>query len=123
MQPFEAGGEAKLEAYANKSNCSLFVLGSHTKKRPHNLVLGRMYDFHLYDALELGVQRHKAIREFKGAAAAQVGNKVSRHTDTHAAALGTFSPDLLLWAISTTYLQVCSERRVTTYNGPYLMCI
>lgn len=40
-RPFEPGGEAALEGWAAKSNCSLFVLGSHQKKRPHNLVLGR----------------------------------------------------------------------------------
>lgn len=45
MRPFEAGGEASLEFYCSRSHCSLFCLGSHSKKRPHNLVLGRMHDF------------------------------------------------------------------------------
>jgi hypothetical protein len=53
------------------------VLGSHSKKRPHNITLGRLYDFHLYDALELGVESHKPISSFRGAGTAQVGNKVS----------------------------------------------
>ncbi|KAF8067235.1 choline monooxygenase [Scenedesmus sp. PABB004] len=75
VRPFEAGGEAGLQFFCNKSNCSLFVLGSTSKKRPHNLVLGRLYDFHLYDALELGIEAHAPIRAFRGAGTAQVGNK------------------------------------------------
>lgn len=56
----------------------MFVLGSHSKKRPHNIVIGRLYDFHLYDALELGVDEFKAIKDFGAAGtAAQLGNKVS----------------------------------------------
>lgn len=76
VKPFETGGEAHLEFFCNKSNCSVFVLGSHSKKRPHNITLGRLYDFHLYDALELGVENYKGIKHFKGAGTAQVGNKV-----------------------------------------------
>lgn len=49
MRPFEAGGEMGLEAHCARNNCSLFALGSHQKKRPHNLVLGRLFDFRLYD--------------------------------------------------------------------------
>ncbi|CAI5956923.1 unnamed protein product [Closterium sp. NIES-65] len=39
---------------------------SHSKKRPHNLVIGRMYDYHLYDMLEVGVTRHVSIQQLKG---------------------------------------------------------
>ena len=49
MRPFEAGGESLLESHCARNNCSLFALGSHQKKRPHNLVLGRLFDFRLYD--------------------------------------------------------------------------
>jgi hypothetical protein len=76
VQPFESGGETHLEFFCNKSNCSLFAFGSHSKKRPHNLVLGRMYDFHLFDCLELGIEHLQAIKDFKGAGSAQTGNKV-----------------------------------------------
>ncbi|WIA12819.1 hypothetical protein OEZ85_006448 [Tetradesmus obliquus] len=75
VKPFESGGEAPLEFFCNKSNCSLFVLGSHSKKRPHNITLGRLYDFHLFDALELGIESHRPISSFRGAGTAQVGNK------------------------------------------------
>jgi len=77
VQPFEGGGEARLEQHANRGNCSLFAMGSHSKKRPNNLILGRLYDFRLYDILEFGVTQYRAIREFPHAAAAQLGNKPS----------------------------------------------
>jgi ribosome production factor 2 len=60
VRPFEAGGELSLEFLARKADCSLFALGSHSKKRPHNLVLGRMFDFRVLDMLELGVRAQQA---------------------------------------------------------------
>ncbi len=41
MRPFELGGETHLEHLARKADCGMFVLDSHSKKRPHNLILGR----------------------------------------------------------------------------------
>lgn len=77
MRPFEAGGEAALEMHCARNNCSLFALGSHQKKRPHNLVLGRLYDFRLYDMVEFGVAAYRSVQSFGGGAAqAQLGNKV-----------------------------------------------
>jgi ribosome production factor 2 len=77
MRPFEAGGEASLELQCSRNNCSLFALGSHQKKRPHNLILGRLYDFRLYDAVEFGVRQYRSVQSFGGGAAqAQLGNKV-----------------------------------------------
>jgi ribosome production factor 2 len=49
MRPFEAGGEVQLERLARKADAGLFALDSHNKKRPHNLVLGRLFDHRLYD--------------------------------------------------------------------------
>lgn len=77
MRPFEAGGEAALEMHCARNNCSLFALGSHQKKRPHNLVLGRLFDFRLYDMVEFGVAAYRSVQSFGGGAAqAQLGNKV-----------------------------------------------
>ena len=56
VRPFETGGEGGLEFLCHKADCSLFCLANHSKKRPHNLVLGRMFDFKLLDMLELGVR-------------------------------------------------------------------
>lgn len=55
-----------LEFLASKNDCSLFALGSHTKRRPHNLILGRLFDGHLLDMFEFGVDSFTAIEEFPG---------------------------------------------------------
>jgi len=44
VRPFETGGEGALEHFSRKTDAALFALGSSSKKRPHNLVLGRFYD-------------------------------------------------------------------------------
>lgn len=49
-----------------KNDCSLFGLVSHSKKRPHNLVLGRTYDGHILDMFELGVNYYKGVQDFTG---------------------------------------------------------
>lgn len=64
VRPMEAGGEVALEFLCQKNECGLFAVASHSKKRPHNLVLGRMFDYHLYDVLELGIADLKTMNEF-----------------------------------------------------------
>ncbi|MQL73787.1 hypothetical protein Taro_006183 [Colocasia esculenta] len=64
VRPFESGGETSLEFFSLKTDCSLFVYGSHSKKRPNNLVLGRTYDHHIYDLVEVGVENFKPIQSF-----------------------------------------------------------
>lgn len=39
--------------------------GSHSKKRPDNLVIGRTYDHHIYDLVEVGVENFKPMESFK----------------------------------------------------------
>ena len=51
--PFEAEGAARLEALSRRADAGLFVVGSHSKKRPHTLTLGRVFDGRLMDSLEL----------------------------------------------------------------------
>lgn len=65
IRPFESGGETSLEFFSLKTDCSLFVFGSHSKKRPNNLVLGRMYDHHVYDLVEVGVENFKPMESFE----------------------------------------------------------
>lgn len=64
IRPFEAGGETSLEFFSQKTDCNLFVFGSHSKKRPDNLVIGRFYDHHIYDLVEVGVENFKSLQSF-----------------------------------------------------------
>lgn len=63
MNPFE--NNVKLELFAKKHDASLFMFASHNKKRPHNLVIGRTYDYHLLDMIELGIDSYKSLQDFK----------------------------------------------------------
>ncbi|XP_077250882.1 ribosome production factor 2 homolog [Tasmannia lanceolata] len=64
IRSFESGRETSLEFFSLKTDCSLFVFGSHSKKRPNNLVLGRTYDHHIYDLVEVGVENFKTVDSF-----------------------------------------------------------
>ncbi|XP_010246147.1 PREDICTED: ribosome production factor 2 homolog [Nelumbo nucifera] len=64
IRPFESGGETSLEFFSLKTDCSLFVFGSHSKKRPNNIVIGRTYDHHIYDLVEVGVENFKTMDSF-----------------------------------------------------------
>ncbi|KAK0584470.1 hypothetical protein LWI29_013778 [Acer saccharum] len=64
IRPFESGGETSLEFFSLKTDCSIFIYGSTTKKRPDNLVIGRTYDHHIYDLVEVGVENFKPISSF-----------------------------------------------------------
>ncbi|KAK3096760.1 hypothetical protein FSP39_003001 [Pinctada imbricata] len=64
LRPFE--DETPLEFFAKKSDASLFLFGSHSKKRPNNLVLGRMFDFHVLDMIELGIDKFTSMSEIEG---------------------------------------------------------
>ena len=47
-----------------KNDASLFAFGSHSKKRPQNLVLGRLFDHHLLDMVELGLDNFSSMADF-----------------------------------------------------------
>jgi len=63
IRPFEDC--TKLEFYSKKLDASLFVFGSHNKKRPNNMVFGRMHDYHVLDMMELGLDAFTSLNEFK----------------------------------------------------------
>ncbi|KAH0508541.1 Ribosome production factor 2-like protein [Microtus ochrogaster] len=54
-----------VEFFSKKSDCSLFMFGSHNKKRPNNLVIGRMYDYHVLDMIELGIEKFVSLKDIK----------------------------------------------------------
>lgn len=65
VRPFEDC--LPLENMGAQHDVSLLAFGSHNKKRPHNITFVRMFDHHLLDMAELGVQRVTYMSEFKNA--------------------------------------------------------
>ncbi|KNC82146.1 hypothetical protein SARC_05566 [Sphaeroforma arctica JP610] len=61
--PFD--DSSSLEFFCNKSDTSLFVFGNHTKKRPNNVVLGRMFNGAILDMVEVGIVDYKGLKEYK----------------------------------------------------------
>lgn len=53
------------EKLAAKYSAPHFMIALHNKKRPHNLVLGRMYENTLLDMAEFGIENYKALKDFK----------------------------------------------------------
>jgi len=53
LRPFE--DPSSLEFFAERNDASLFCFGSHSKKRPHNIVFGRFHNNSLLDMVELCV--------------------------------------------------------------------
>lgn len=64
IRPFE--DMSKVEFFGKKHDSSLFALGSSNKKRPDNLIIGRLYDHRMLDMIEFGVENYKAMSEFEG---------------------------------------------------------
>lgn len=63
--PFEDA--SMVESTCVKYDCSLFAIGSHQKKRPDNLILGRVFDGHILDMFEVGVEQYRGMDQFKNA--------------------------------------------------------
>ncbi|KAL4233825.1 rRNA-binding ribosome biosynthesis protein rpf2 [Mactra antiquata] len=65
MRPFE--DETQLEFFSQRCDASLFMFGSHSKKRPNNIVIGRLFDHHILDMIELGIENFKSMFDIEGA--------------------------------------------------------
>uniref|UniRef100_A0A6B2EFI5 Ribosome production factor 2 homolog n=1 Tax=Phlebotomus kandelakii TaxID=1109342 RepID=A0A6B2EFI5_9DIPT len=63
ITPFD--DEIPLQQLAEKNECSMFMFGSTSKKRPNNLILGRLYEKELLDMVELGLVKYRGLQEFK----------------------------------------------------------
>jgi ribosome production factor 2 len=72
IHPFE--DETPLERFGTKYDASLFAFGSHSKKRPRNVVFGRMNRSHLLDAFEFSLEDFQSLASFKRSTA-PVGSK------------------------------------------------
>ncbi|TPX32678.1 hypothetical protein SmJEL517_g04183 [Synchytrium microbalum] len=55
-----------LEFFCEKSDAALFSFASHSKKRPNNLVMGRMFNKEIMDMCEFGVESSVAMSDIKG---------------------------------------------------------
>ncbi|CAH0552452.1 unnamed protein product [Brassicogethes aeneus] len=53
-----------VENICKKHETPVFLMGSHSKKRPDNLVIGRMFNYSLLDMIELYVESFEGLREF-----------------------------------------------------------
>uniref|UniRef100_A0A8C8GIE5 Ribosome production factor 2 homolog n=1 Tax=Oncorhynchus tshawytscha TaxID=74940 RepID=A0A8C8GIE5_ONCTS len=62
-RPFE--DSSSLEFFSKKTDSSLFLFGSHNKKRPNNLIFGRLFDFHVLDMIELGIEKYNSLSAIK----------------------------------------------------------
>jgi len=65
-RPFE--DQSSIEFLAQQNDCPLFAYGSHSKKRPNNLILGRCFDHQLLDMIEFGIDKDtfKPMDHFEG---------------------------------------------------------
>lgn len=63
VHPFES--VESLEFWGSKNDASLFLVGLHSKKRPHDLVFVRMFDGKVLDMIELGIEMAQSMAELK----------------------------------------------------------
>lgn len=63
VHPFES--TESLEFWGGKNDATMFVVGQSTKKRPDGLTFVRMYDGHVLDMVEVGVENYVGLDEIK----------------------------------------------------------
>lgn len=63
MTPFEDPNP--LQILLEKLDCHMFFFGSHSKKRPDNIIVGRTFDNQVLDMIEFGVKQYKGLGDFK----------------------------------------------------------
>ena len=63
LRPFD--DVSSLEFFSEKEDASLFVVGSHSKKRPNNLTFVRTFGHKVLDMVETSVTKYKPCEEFK----------------------------------------------------------
>lgn len=63
LAPFE--DILPIERLAEKHDASLFCYVARTKKHPNNMVIGRMFNHHLLDMIELDVSDYRGLAHFR----------------------------------------------------------
>ncbi|KAI9020653.1 Brix domain-containing protein [Phycomyces nitens] len=63
IKPFE--DEEKIQFFSNKNDAALMVIGTHLKKRPHNLTFVRMFDHQILEMFELGIEKAVSMNDIK----------------------------------------------------------
>lgn len=63
IYPFEDASE--LEGLAGRKDASMFIMANHSKKRPNNLICGRLFGGQMYDMVEFGMENFKGIQEIR----------------------------------------------------------
>lgn len=63
IHPFE--DHSALQFFAQKNDSSLFIIGTHSKKRPHTLTFARMFDYQLLDMMEVHIEKGIPMSDFK----------------------------------------------------------
>ncbi|KAF9920778.1 rRNA-binding ribosome biosynthesis protein rpf2 [Linnemannia zychae] len=63
IHPFE--DHSNLQFFSQKNDASLFVIGTHSKKRPNTLTFARMFDHQLLDMTEISIEKGIPMKDFK----------------------------------------------------------
>jgi len=63
IRPFDDA--SALEFFAERSDASLFAFGSHSAKRPNNLIFGRFFNYRMLDMVEFGIENFQSMQSFK----------------------------------------------------------
>jgi ribosome production factor 2 len=63
VRPFE--DETSLEFLCDKNDAAVCVVASHSKKRPHNLVFCRIFDGHVLDKIEVGLDAFVGVDDHR----------------------------------------------------------
>lgn len=73
IQPFEDA--SSIEFIADKNDAGFVCFGSHNKKRPNNMIIHRMYNHHILDMIELGINDCKTMQEFGNCETIETGQQ------------------------------------------------
>ena len=75
IQPFD--DDSQLEFLSRAKEMSLFACAGHTKKRPNTITIGRTFDYHVMDMVELILDPagYRSVGSFPSTFKPQVGNK------------------------------------------------